>query len=117
MNPNLAKAEKFLNAAQMAIQEAPKHMRAQRFDQVKLHADAALGLFNEVKNMIARGEVSAREVVELINLSDSATAELFHGLKHLEGFLQEVGEDNKEVADMLRPMAEALKAFLSLARI
>ncbi len=115
MNPNLAKAENFLSAAQMAIQEAPKHMRAQRFDQVKLHADAALRLFHEVKAMIARKEVTAEAIAKLINLPASEGAKLFHGLKHLEDFIQKIAEDNAAIADMLRPMAQALQAFLDLS--
>jgi len=72
--------------------------------------------FQEVEKMIARGEVTKQGIVDLIALPDAEYAELQKGQPQLEQLVAQVAADSTVAADCVRPLAEALKVFLQLAR-
>jgi len=116
MDRNLQKAETFLKAAQASIRQAPQALRAGKLQDTKMYAEAALGLFQEVEKMIARGEVTKQGIVDLIALPDAEYAELQKGQPQLEQLVAQVAADSTVAADCVRPLAEAMKVFLQLAR-
>ncbi|MEC9292302.1 MAG: hypothetical protein VX730_07875 [Pseudomonadota bacterium] len=116
MNMNLAKAENFLGAAQMAVREASKALKADNLAMLTATAEAALGLFSEVKNMIVRGEVSAEEIATMIGMPAHALATGEKGLKGLEDLIERTKTENPGALIGLNPLAEAMRTFLELAR-
>ena len=116
MNPHLAKAEAFLISAQEALQISSHAIQHMHFPAAQSHAEMALGLFQEVHKMIERGEVTAKEIVDLIGLPHRNYVELVNSVPQMEQYINNLAEMHPDVAQFLRPLPEALRSFIELAR-